>query len=141
MLNIQPSILALTLICWGNSLADLSASLAMTKKGFGEMAITGSIASAIFCILVGLGLSTFKPLFKNFLNGKCSEIDWTAYNTDGSFEKSSIVPLTLIISLLLMLIFLFLNALRNGYHLDYKFQLIPSAVYIILICVLVYYVL
>jgi sodium/potassium/calcium exchanger 6 len=67
MLKIKPSILALTLICWGNSLADLSASLAMTRKGFGEMAITGSIASAIFCILVGLGLSTFIPLFKKYL--------------------------------------------------------------------------
>ena len=121
MLSIQPSILALTLICWGNSMADLSASFALTKKGFGEMAITGSIASAIFCILVGLGLSTFIPLFKNFLNNKPSEMVWTAFNADGSFEKSSIVPLTLIISLLLMLILLFLNDLRNGYNLVYKF--------------------
>ena len=121
MLSIQPSILALTLICWGNSMADLSASLAMTKKGFGEMAITGSIASAIVCILVGLGLSTFIPLFKNFLNNKPSKIVWTAFNADGSFEKSSIVPLTLIISLFIMLILLFLNALTNSYNLVYKF--------------------
>jgi Ca2+/Na+ antiporter len=113
----------------------------MTKKGFGEMAITGSIASAIFCILVGLGLSTFIPLFKNFLNNKPSQIAWTAFNTDGSFEKSSIVPLTLIISLFLMLILLFLNACRNSYHLVYKFQLIPSFVYIVVISALVYYVL
>ena len=55
----------------------------MTKKGFGEMAITGSIASAIFCILVGLGLSTFIPLFKNFLNNKPSEIVWTAFKANG----------------------------------------------------------
>ncbi len=69
----------------------------MTKKGFGEMVITGSIASAIFCILVGLGQSTYIPLFKNFLNYKPSEIVWIAFNADVSFEKSSIVPLILII--------------------------------------------
>jgi hypothetical protein len=99
----------------------MSAFLAMTKKYLGEMAITGSNANAIFCILVGLELSTFIPLFKNFLNKKPSEIVWTAFNADESFKKSSIVLLTLITSLFLMLILLFINNLRNGCHLVYKF--------------------
>ena len=49
--------LALTILSWGNSLGDANADIAMTKKGFGEMAITGTMAGPIFNILIGLGLS------------------------------------------------------------------------------------
>jgi hypothetical protein len=44
----------------------MNASLEMTKISLGEMVIPGNIASAIFCILVGLGQSIFIPLFKTF---------------------------------------------------------------------------
>ena len=98
ILSLNPKFLALTLLCWGNCLADLSASLAMTKKGFGEMAITGSVASAIFCILVGLGLSTLIPLLK-LKNGK---VNWSAFDEDvKTFDLNSVLPITLIVSLLL----------------------------------------
>jgi len=98
ILSLKPKFLALTLLCWGNCLADLSASLAMTKKGFGEMAITGSVASAIFCILVGLGLSTLIPLLK-LKNGK---VNWSAFDEDvKTFDLNSVLPITLIVSLLL----------------------------------------
>ena len=79
ILSLKPKFLALTLLCWGNCLADLSASLAMTRKGFGEMAITGSVASAIFCILVGLGLSTLIPLIKLSKNDKNPSVTWSAF--------------------------------------------------------------
>ena len=55
--NLPSSILALTVLSWGNIVGDLSANLAMTKKGFGEMAITGSMAGCIFNINMGLGAS------------------------------------------------------------------------------------
>ena len=98
ILSLKPKFLALTLLCWGNCLADLSASLAMTKKGFGEMAITGSVASAIFCILVGLGLSTLIPLLKL----KDGKVNWSAFGEHGNaFDLNSILPITLIVSLLL----------------------------------------
>lgn len=51
------ALLALTIIAWGNCLGDMTADVAMTKRGFGEMAITGCIAGPIFNVLIGLGLS------------------------------------------------------------------------------------
>ena len=51
--SLPTAMLALTVLAWGNSLGDLTADLAMTKKGFGEMAITGAMAGPVFNILVG----------------------------------------------------------------------------------------
>ena len=43
----------MTVLSWGNSLGDVSADVALTKRGFGEMAITATMAGPIFNILVG----------------------------------------------------------------------------------------
>ena len=53
--SLPEALLALTVIAWGNSLGDTSADVAMTKRGFGEMAITGCIAAPIFNVNLGLG--------------------------------------------------------------------------------------
>lgn len=55
--NLPTTLFGLTLLAWGNCLGDLSADVAMTKKGFGEMAITGTMAGPIFNVLMGMGLS------------------------------------------------------------------------------------
>jgi sodium/potassium/calcium exchanger 6 len=55
--SLPEALLALTIIAWGNCLGDMAADVAMTKKGFGEMAITGCIAGPIFNVLIGIGLS------------------------------------------------------------------------------------
>jgi len=47
----------MTVLAWGNCLGDMSADVAMTKKGFGEMAITATMAGPIFNILIGGFLS------------------------------------------------------------------------------------
>lgn len=47
----------LTFLAWGNCLGDMSADVAMAKQGFGEMAITGTMAGPVFNVLVGMGLS------------------------------------------------------------------------------------
>ena len=56
--------MALTIIAWGNCLGDMTADVAMTKRGFGEMAITGCIAGPIFNVLIGLGLSMTISILK-----------------------------------------------------------------------------
>lgn len=68
MLNLPKPLLGLTLLAWGNCMGDLNADVAMTKKGFGEMAITGCMAGPIFNILCGLGLSCVSMLL-NDLDG------------------------------------------------------------------------
>jgi len=52
----QP-LLSLSILAWANSLGDLSADVAMTKKGFGEMAMTATVAGPVMNILVGQGFS------------------------------------------------------------------------------------
>jgi len=55
--QLPASLFGLTVLAWGNSLGDMTADVAMTKKGFGEMAITGTMAGPIFNVMVGLGIS------------------------------------------------------------------------------------
>jgi sodium/potassium/calcium exchanger 6 len=65
--GIVPALLNLTILAWGNCLGDMSADVAMTKKGFGEMAITATVAGPIFNVLMGGFLST---LFYQIGNSK-----------------------------------------------------------------------
>ena len=58
-------LLQLTILAWGNCLGDMSADVAMTKKGFGEMAITATLAGPVFNTLVGMSLSNFASYAQN----------------------------------------------------------------------------
>ena len=55
LLRVPNSIMGLTVLAWGNSMADLSANVTMARKGLANMAITACFAGPIFNILVGLG--------------------------------------------------------------------------------------
>lgn len=56
VLHIPGTIMGLTILAWGNSVADLSANVAMARKGFANMSMTACTAGPVFNILVGLGL-------------------------------------------------------------------------------------
>lgn len=56
VLKIPGSIMGLTILAWGNSMADFSANITMARKGLANMAMTACFAGPIFNILVGLGL-------------------------------------------------------------------------------------
>jgi Ca2+/Na+ antiporter len=43
----------------------MSADIAMTKKGFGEMAITATLAGPVFNILVGMAISNYASYTTN----------------------------------------------------------------------------
>lgn len=55
--GLPQALLSLSILAWANSLGDLSANVAMTKKGFGEMAMTATVAGPVMNILLGQGLS------------------------------------------------------------------------------------
>ena len=62
MSGINPSFLGLTLLAMGNSIGDLVADLAVSRLGFGELAITGCFAGPLFNILLGMGISLTKSI-------------------------------------------------------------------------------
>lgn len=55
--GISDSVLGLTVLAWGNSIADLLANVSISKEGYPTMAIAGCFAGPTFNVLVGLGLS------------------------------------------------------------------------------------
>ena len=63
--TLPQALLSLTVLAWGNCLGDMASDVAMTKKGFGEMGATATMAGPIFNVLVGQGLSTMIILLKN----------------------------------------------------------------------------
>jgi sodium/potassium/calcium exchanger 6 len=56
LLRIPGPVVGLTILAWGNSVADLSANVAMARKGLANMAMTACFAGPVFNILIGLGL-------------------------------------------------------------------------------------
>lgn len=58
--GISVAFLGLTLLSWGNSVGDALASISISKKGFGEMAITGCVAGPVFNLMFGMGLTTIR---------------------------------------------------------------------------------
>ena len=53
-LNINSTVSGLTIIAAGTSIPDALSSIAVAKEGYGDMAVSSSIGSNVFDILVGL---------------------------------------------------------------------------------------
>ena len=56
--GLPSSFLGLTILSWGNSIGDYFASISISRRGFGEMAITGCMAGPVFNLMLGLGGTT-----------------------------------------------------------------------------------
>jgi Ca2+/Na+ antiporter len=136
MLNLPKTLLGLTLLAWGNCLGDMNANVAMTKKGFGEMAITGCMAGPVFNVLMGLGLSTLGSLS----NDVSSSIPFSFYKKD-KLNKNAVLAAALIISEIGALSLIGFNALGNQYHIAKPFALVNVLVYGCVISALVVFTL
>ena len=90
----------------------MTADVAMAKRGYGEMAITGTIAGPIFNILAGLGLGqtlsilySDNPLttvvgfslYQDVTEGSKDGIPCTVESPCSDFNKVSLLPFCLLI--------------------------------------------
>ncbi|XP_047945538.1 cation/calcium exchanger 1 isoform X2 [Salvia hispanica] len=86
ILGINPAILGVTVLAWGNSLGDLISNLAMALKGGADgaqVAISGCYAGPLFNTLVGLGLSLVLASLKVYPEGYDVPSDSDVYETVG----------------------------------------------------------
>lgn len=139
--RLPEALLALTIIAWGNCLGDMSADVAMTKRGYGEMAITGCIAGPIFNVNIGLGLSMTLSILKSASPFK-TRVIFSLYdivNGNEVFNPVAILPLGLLIGQVLVLIIILINGIKNNFHISYRLSLINVAIYMSVIFGLIIY--
>jgi len=113
MIDLPKSFLGLTLLAWGNCMGDLNADVAMTKKGFGEMAITGCLAGPIFNILVGLGISTVITTLHKPEGIPFSLKAFDAEKGEVVFNPDAVMPLTLMLAQLVVLVVIAFNGFAS----------------------------
>ncbi len=92
----------------------------MTRKGFGEMAITGTTAGPIFNVAIGLGISlVLKFIAANDPFGSSVVVSMYKKEDSGNdeFNHVAVLPLTLMICQFIQLIVMLINALSNKYEL------------------------
>ena len=150
--HLPASLLALTIVSWGNCLGDMTADVAMAKRGYGEMAITGTIAGPIFNILCGLGLGqTFSilysknpmetvvgfSLYQDVTSGSQNGVPCTESKPCSEFNKVSLLPLCLLVGQCLVLTNILVFTIKNKYHVTFASSVIGLTIYACIILGLV----
>ena len=119
LMNIPDIFLGMTILTYGNSTPDLILNLSFVKLGYGQMALSGSIAGPLFNILIGLGL----PLLKMNINKGIIRIDF--------FNKQNLINILCLGFLFLNIIVLGIHAKYCKYNLDIKVAIIRFAFYFV----------
>ena len=117
LMNIPDIFLGMTILTYGNSIPDLILNLSFVKMGYGQMALSGTIAGPLFSLLIGLGL----PLLK--MNIKKGNIDIDFFN------KHNIINILCLGFLFGNLIILGIHAKICKYHLNIKVAIIRFIFY------------
>ena len=70
LIGISQAVMGLTFLAAGTSVPDLLTSVSVARMGFGDMAVSSSIGSNIFDILIGLPLPWLVMCIVNAVDGK-----------------------------------------------------------------------
>ncbi|KAM4614615.1 sodium/potassium/calcium exchanger 3 [Polymixia lowei] len=119
-LGIPDVIMGITFLAAGTSVPDCMASLIVARQGMGDMAVSNSIGSNVFDILVGLGLPwSFNTLAINY----------------GSYIKLNSKGLIFSVGLLLASVFLTVTGVHlNKWTLDTRLGLMCLLLYSVFLC-------
>uniref|UniRef100_A0A4W5N437 Solute carrier family 24 member 3 n=1 Tax=Hucho hucho TaxID=62062 RepID=A0A4W5N437_9TELE len=119
-LGIPDVIMGITFLAAGTSVPDCMASLIVARQGLGDMAVSNSIGSNVFDILIGLGLPwVLQTLAINY----------------GSYIQLNSKGLIFSVGLLLGSVFLtVLGVHLNGWKLDRRLGLVCLFMYSIFLC-------
>ncbi|KAH8049451.1 calcium, potassium:sodium antiporter [Aureococcus anophagefferens] len=127
VVGIGDYIMGLTVLAAGTSIPDALSSMYMAREGRGDMAISSSIGSNVFDILVGLPVPTLtKYLVVAIIGNPLKNASWDFSTTGIAFDT---------IMLLSMVALVVLSVMRNNWTLDLKLGLVMFSLYFLFLAV------
>ena len=147
LMNIPPAALGFSILAWGNCMGDLKANTAITRKGFGEMAITGCMAGPIFNLCIGIGYTMMYVIYTKCNDAECpgGKIPWALFldaepgSTKRALNGQNLVPFILVIGTIFIFGAVLANGIVNKYQLSAKFHTPTLAFYAISTLALIIY--
>jgi len=120
--NVRPAVMGVTLLAAGTSIPDCLSSVAVAKRGHGDMAVSSSIGSNIFDVLIGLPVPWF--LYTAILRpaGVIGGPQWAPIQSGGL----AIMILTLFVMVALVITTIHLS----GWILSVKLGMMMMALYV-----------
>ena len=128
LIQIPNSFMGMTILTYGNSIPDLLLNIRLAKKGYGEMAVSSTIAGPLFSLLVGLGISLIKT------NLKIGTINFNFFN------KSNIINILALIFLFINLICLAIISKLQNYVLNIKLSYFVFTFYCVVLLIIFFIV-
>ena len=98
--GLPSSFLGLTILSWGNSIGDYFASVSISRRGFGEMAITGCMAGPVFNLMLGLGGTTLVCNLKSE-----NSIEFDVHRSEGLSSFFTVLATLLVAGFLSFVVF------------------------------------
>lgn len=117
LIGIPDIFLGMTILTYGNSIPDLILNLSFVRMGYGQMALSGSIAGPLFSILIGIGL----PLLKMNIRKGTIDIDF--------FNKHNLISILCLGFLMGNLFILGIHAKLCKYHLNINVAIVRFVFY------------
>jgi sodium/potassium/calcium exchanger 6 len=100
-------LLSITLLAWGNSVADFFINYSIANKGFGKTSVGCVYGSQVFVILIGFGGGLFRMTLEQ-------SVSLNLYHFNDENRRENMMTLTLIAATFIILIFtLFAAKLKN----------------------------